>query len=192
MKKPSFVVIDFETANWMQIPCQVGIVTCINGEIVDRYQSLISLPRGVFIHPKFTEIHKITNKDLIGQPNFQQVLPIIREKLTQGYIVIAHNAGFDMSVLKRALRLHDISPFMFDYACSVDLIRSSFPGRFSKHGLGVLAKELGITFNHHDALADSEATSKVLLKCFNNDTSFNLALNSSKTRIKRFKELYDK
>ncbi|AKU79787.1 exonuclease domain-containing protein [Spiroplasma turonicum] len=188
MNKPSFIVIDFETANWLQIPCQVGIVTCEEGKITNRYETLISLPKGVSIDYKFTKIHKIRNQDLIGKPNFFELIPEIKSILTKGYTVIAHNAKFDMMVLKKALKLHDIEPFDFNFACSVDVIRSWFPGKFPRHSLKVLAEELGIKFLHHNALADSEATCEVLLKCFDTQEQFENALTYKKKRYRSFYE----
>ncbi|QGS51487.1 exonuclease domain-containing protein [Spiroplasma tabanidicola] len=192
MNKPSFIVIDFETANYKNEPCQVGIVICENGVITDRYETLISLPKYSYIDFKYTMIHNIYDEQLVGQPGFVEVCKKIKEKLQKGYVVIAHNAKFDMMVLKRAMQNNNIEMFDFDYACSVEIIRNSFPKRFLNHKLSTLANALNIKFNHHNALADSEATCEVLLKCFNDHESFLNALKHPKYILKKFTTYFNK
>ena len=98
-----FTAIDFETANSSNASaCAVGLVRVRDGEIVDRTGWLIRPPAG---HDVFFElnvrIHGIRPEDVVdAAPWSRQLADIVA--FTGDDILVAHNAGFDMAVLKRA------------------------------------------------------------------------------------------
>src|SRR5699024_9521039 len=96
-----FTSIDFETANAKRYsPCAVGIVVANEQEIVDEYYSLINPMMGF---SSFNiNVHGITPYDVENAPSFAEIWPTIHSFLTSG-ITVAHNASFDMSVIRHTL-----------------------------------------------------------------------------------------
>lgn len=100
-----FVTIDFETATPKRYSiCQVGVVTVKNNIIVDEFTSLI-YPPGGYIHPKFTEIHGITNDNVKYAFNFSEVLTNDLLKRISNQQIVAHNISFDRDVLQKQLNI---------------------------------------------------------------------------------------
>jgi len=75
-----FFVIDVETANadYSSI-CQIGIAKFQNGELTERWESLID-PEDYFDGMNIS-IHGITEYMVKGSPTFKQVYPTLRETL---------------------------------------------------------------------------------------------------------------
>ena len=68
-----FVAIDFESANDQRGSiCSVGIVIVKNGEIVDKFYSLIR-PRPNYYNYWHSKIHGLNNKDTDFAPSFKEV-----------------------------------------------------------------------------------------------------------------------
>ena len=98
-----FTAIDFETANGSSASaCSVGLVKVRDGQIVDRIGWLIQPPPG---HDHFVEwntrIHGIRSTDVLEAPGWVEQLPDLIE-FAGADILVAHNAGFDMGVIKSA------------------------------------------------------------------------------------------
>ena len=77
----SFAAIDFETANAERCSvCSVGIVIVKDGEIVDKFYSLIQPEPDYYCYWN-TRVHGLTQKDTIDAPVFpkvwEQVEPLI-------------------------------------------------------------------------------------------------------------------
>ena len=78
-------------------------------------------------------------------------------------ILVAHNAVFDMGVLKKCLNGYGILwKQSARYLCTVQMGRRVLPGM--SHKLNVLCDYYGIDLNHHDAASDSQACAKILLQ----------------------------
>lgn len=94
-----FVAIDFETANGCRSSvCSVGIVVVRNGEIVDKFYSLIK-PVPNFYTVWTTNVHGLTRKDTDNSPLFPEVWAQIAPKI-DGLPLVAHNRPFDEGCLK--------------------------------------------------------------------------------------------
>ena len=94
-----FAAIDFETANGRRSSvCSVGIVIVRNGEIVDRFYSLIR-PRPNYYTEWTTAIHGLDYYDTDYEENFPEVWAKIADRL-MGLPLVAHNKPFDESCLK--------------------------------------------------------------------------------------------
>lgn len=78
-------------------------------------------------------------------------------------VLVAHNAVFDMGVLKRCLREYRIEwkPHV-RYLCTVQMGRRIIPGM--SHKLNVLCDYYGINLAHHQAASDSRACAQILLR----------------------------
>jgi DNA polymerase-3 subunit epsilon len=156
-----FVAIDFETAN--QEPssaCSVGIVTVRGGNIADRWYRLIR-PRPFDFDPFNVSIHGITDDMVANEPEFGELWPEMQARL-QGETVFAHYAAFDMRVLRAALDAFGTPYPALTFGCSRNAAKVAHPDLLS-FSLPVVAEHLGITFEHHNALADAEACARVVL-----------------------------
>jgi DNA polymerase III subunit epsilon len=154
-----YVAIDFETANERRAsPCALGVAVVRGGELVERAYWLIR-PRDLYFNPFNTYIHGITARDVRGEPELPDLWPAIRPYL-EGNMVIAHNASFDMSVLRATLLDYGLPLPEFDYSCTCLIAKRTWPG-LSSYRLDAMAERLGITFEHHQAEEDAMACAEV-------------------------------
>ena len=77
--------------------------------------------------------------------------------------LVAHNAAFDMGVLRATLAHYDVWCEKMQFVCSVALARRCWP-ELPRHSLDALAREFGIGFRHHNAEEDAMAAAKVVLR----------------------------
>lgn len=156
-----FTAIDFETANSSRSSaCALGLVQVRNGVVTAEYDWLID-PRQRFDGMNIS-IHGITPSMVKGKPTFAELWPTI-EPLLQGEIVIAHNASFDMSVLRYCLDDSLFSYPDFKYMCTY-LLGKKMLQELPSHKLNVVSEHFGIRLKHHDALDDARASALILLK----------------------------
>jgi DNA polymerase III epsilon subunit-like protein len=95
-----WVAIDFETANEFRgSPCAVAMIRVENDVIVDRFTTLIQPPTGSYFSPFCTSLHGITAEAVRNAPTWPTALAEIRS-FTGERILIAHNAAFDMGVIR--------------------------------------------------------------------------------------------
>jgi DNA polymerase-3 subunit epsilon len=149
-----FVAIDFETAKYSpESACSIGLVKYQDGKEVDSYYSLIR-PPVLYIRPDFTDIHGLTVEDVKDAPPFSElwercILPFIGES-----ILAAHNASFDMRVLRAVLKWYDIPKPALRNFCTLALARHTWP-ELESHALTALAQNFGIIYQAHNALDDA-------------------------------------
>ncbi len=167
-----FVAIDFETANEKRASaCAVGLVKIKGGKVVGTFQSLIKPPRGMdHFNEKNESIHGISARDVKNSPNFGDLWPQI-EKFLEDLPLVAHNAGFDMSVLSQNLQIYGVKPKEREYFCTYLLAQKSLD--LLSYSLPDVIEYLGLeSFEHHDALADAMAASRLAIELLNlNDAS---------------------
>lgn len=158
-----FVAIDFETGTHdKNSAISVGLVKFEGSEKTDSYYTLIK-PPVLYIDPFNTSIHHLTLEDVIDAPTFDQVFPQIK-KFCGNLPFVAHNAGFDMNVLKASLMHYGIQVPHYKYFDSVHLSRKIFP-ELESHKLTCLGEYFNIEYDAHNALADAETCGKVILQC---------------------------
>jgi len=158
-----FTAIDFETANsHPSSACAVGLVRVRDGIVVDRAEWLIRPPAG---HAEFLpfniRIHGITSEMVSEAPDWSAQLGELREFIGDD-IAVAHNAGFDMGVI-RAACAETITPTpKLRYLCSVQVSRKTYD--LASHRLPLAAQAAGFgDFAHHEALADAEACAAIVI-----------------------------
>lgn len=161
----NFVAIDFETANSDRASaCALGIANISDGKVITQEYHLIHPPRLEF-NPYNVAVHGITKSDVIDKPNFYELWPYIRHYFDNS-IIIAHNASFDISVLRYCLDYYDIPYPNFKYGCTMIMSRKQWPD-FTCHKLDAIAATLDINFNHHHALNDALACAQIALQIIN-------------------------
>ena len=159
----NFAAIDFETANkFKNSACSLAIVTVEDGQIVKKAYSLIKPPFMSF-DPECIEIHGIQMEDVLNEPTFDTLWDRIYENHLKGKIVIAHNAKFDIGVLRATLDHYKIPWPELAYACTVKLSRKVWPDLVN-HRLNTMGSYLGVEFKHHYALDDAETCTKIAIE----------------------------
>ncbi|MWC28887.1 helix-turn-helix domain-containing protein [Paenibacillus sp. MMS18-CY102] len=160
-----FVAIDFETANSNRSSaCSVGLVEVQNGLIVSEQSWLID-PKQHFDGMNIG-VHGITPSMVAGKPSFEQLWPTLQPML-EGKHVVAHNASFDMSVLRYCLDNSTIQYPSFQYYCTYLFAKRLIPD-LPSYRLNDLARLHYIPLNHHDALDDAKACAILLLNLLHN------------------------
>ena len=155
--------IDFETANSARSSaCSVGVAVMIDGKITVTAERLIKPhPTCGYFDPFNIEIHGIRPRDVAGSPDFQALSPWLFE-LLKADLVVAHNAAFDMSVLRAVCDLYRLPYPEFDYFCTCKAAAQCWQ-HLSNHKLNTLCDYIGHRFKHHNAEADAEAAGRILL-----------------------------
>lgn len=160
-----FVVFDVETPNRRNDRMSaIGITVIDEGVIADEFYSLIN-PETYFedFNTKLTGINEET---VCNSPKFPQVWQKIAPVMESG-LLVAHNAVFDMGVLKKCLSHYDIHwKGSVDYLCTVQVGRRLLPDM--KRNLNVLCEHYGIPLDHHQAASDSRACAQILLRYMEN------------------------
>ena len=126
-------------------------------QVVDKFIALINPERE--IQPFVAKLTGINNKMLRTAPKFPEVAKRIVE-ITDGAIIVAHNAQFDYRILRTEFRR-----LGYDYKrktlCTVELSKKLIPEAES-HSLGKLVRSLGIPVSdRHRANGDALATLKL-------------------------------
>ena len=156
-------IIDFETTgispNMGDRATEVAIVLLQEGQVVDRYQSLMNA--GVRVNSFITQLTGITNEMLQAAPAAEQVM---REaaRFVGDLPMVAHNAAFDKKFWQAELaRCGQEGSHAF--ACTLLLSRRLYP-QAPNHKLGTLAAlhHLPSSGRAHRALADAEMAAHLL------------------------------
>jgi DNA polymerase-3 subunit epsilon len=158
-----FTAIDFETANGSAASaCSVGLVKVRDGQVVDRIGWLIRPPAP---HDHFAEwnitIHGITPEMVVDASGWvEQLADLVA--YADGDLLVAHNAGFDMGVIKAACAATDLVVPTFGYLCSLQVARRTY--HLDSYRLPSVAMAAGFEdFAHHDAVADAEACAAIMI-----------------------------
>ena len=157
-----FIAIDFETANGRRCSvCSIGAVIVRNGEIVDRFHSLIR-PTPNYYSYWTTEIHGLSQADTDTAPTFPEVWAELEPKI-QGLPLVAHNRPFDESCLRAVFAEYGMEYPGYDFHCTLAASRRALD--LPSYQLPLVAEACGFHLeNHHDALADAEACAAIALK----------------------------
>ncbi|MGB4136945.1 MAG: 3'-5' exonuclease, partial [Microbacterium sp.] len=158
-----FTAIDFETANSSPAsPCQVGLVRVRGGEVVAQTGWLIRPPAG---YDEFQEwnvrIHGIRPEDVVGAPAWEDQLDRLHG-FAGADVLVAHNAGFDLNVLRRSCEATGLTPPPYRSLCSLAVARKTY--QLDSYKLPKAAAAAGFgDFPHHDALADARACAQIVI-----------------------------
>jgi DNA polymerase-3 subunit epsilon len=145
------VAIDFETANEQRSsPCAIGLAWIEDGRITDVEHYYIR-PIDMRFSGWNIAVHGIRPADVEDADEFPVVLSRLQDRIERA-TVIAHNASFDISVMRRTCELYGLAFPCFDYICTVQVAK-----------LNAVCDFLGVEFKHHDAAQDAFACGSVAL-----------------------------
>ena len=158
-----YVVFDLETTGFSPDTnriIEIGAVKVQNGKIVDKFSTFVN-PQ-VPIPFRIEQLTSINDSMVIDAPVIADILPEFM-KFCEGCVMVAHNADFDMSFIKKNCQRLDIpcKPTIVD---TVALARVLLPN-LNRFKLDTVAKALGVSLeNHHRAVDDAGCTAEIFVK----------------------------
>lgn len=163
MEGINFIAIDFETATSQRSSiCEAGICVVRNGKVVETRSWLVRPENNQYNYWN-TQIHGISARDTANAPEFPIVWNEICKYLADIPILVAHNAGFDMSCIRSALLLHNIPKPNIQYYCTLQAARRIY--NFSCNKLNALCDHFEISYDaHHRAGNDAEMCARLFLQ----------------------------
>lgn len=164
------VSVDLETAGRKDYGTKIvsiGMVTCRAGRVVGRWSSLVN--PGVPITRASTRIHGIRDEAVALEQGFPDLAATVMAALNpapgERLVVVAHNAAFDIPVLRDELA--HAGHFITDLPVldTMGRLRAAAGVAPEGNSLASLLAELGITnAAPHDALADAVATAEAAIE----------------------------
>ena len=153
---------------------EVGAVEILNREITGAEFHKYIQPNKVV--GDSVNIHGITNKFLIGKPQFDQISKDLLSFI-KGATLVIHNAPFDLGFLNNELKIMGIDK-KIENLCSIidtlELSKKNRPGRM--HGMDSLSRHFNINtdarfsvdelknkIKHHGALSDAQILAEIYL-----------------------------
>lgn len=161
-----FVALDTETNGLSGDRCElteVGAVLVGGGELHEEWDSLVGVaqPLGRYIQ-RFTGI---SQEMVNGAPAPEDVLPRLATML-RGRVLVAHNARFDVRVLRQAFARAALEWPDPPVICTVQMARRFAPLQ-RRRGLATLAGALGVEVEEvHRALPDARTCAQVFCALF--------------------------
>ena len=158
-----YVVFDLETTGLSPNSCkiiEIGAVKVEDGKITDRFSTFVN-PKEPIPY-KIEELTSIRDDMVIDAPTIEEILPKFME-FCEGCIMVAHNAEFDMSFIKKNCDLQGIK-YDFTVADTMTLAQFLLP-TLSRFRLDTVAKAIGVHLgNHHRAVDDAACTADIFIK----------------------------
>ena len=178
-----YAILDIETTGGQYNEegiTEIAIYKFDGHEVVDQFISLVN-PE-IPIQPFVVKLTGINNAMLRSAPKFFEVAKRIIE-ITEGCIVVAHNASFDYRILQTEFRRLGFK-FQKQTLCTVELSKKLLPGHPS-YSLGKLVRALGIPMaDRHRASGDAMATVKLFKMLLAQDVEKEILKSLVKTEIK--------
>ena len=168
LKNKVIVCFDIETTGLNNNPAmgkmdkiiELGAVKLVNGEITEKFSSLISCPDR--LSKEIVALTGIKDEDLVGKPDVEKVLADFF-KFTDGAILVGHNVSFDYRFVQYYGEQHG---YMFDKKQydTLALAQEVLRGKLANYKLNTVAEYYGFEFNHHRAFEDAAVTAKVFIE----------------------------
>lgn len=161
----NFAAIDFETANQNGASvCAVGVVIVRDGEIADKFYSLIQ-PEPNYYSYWNTQCHGLTQEDTDDAPIFPEVWKNI-EPLIEGLPLVAHNRPFDEGCMKKVFRVYQMDYPDYEFHCTLKAARKLYKN-LPNHKLDTVSSFCGYDMRkHHEALDDAYACAIIAMEVF--------------------------
>lgn len=162
------VVLDTETTGlfpWLgHRIVEIAALRLENWKQVGELNELLNPGRKM--DPKASAINGIYDEDLLGKPHFAEIYEQLAG-LTEGALLVAHNATFDAGFLGMEAHIgslsHGVPTLSNPWLCTLQLARRHF--YFGSNSLSNVARKLGVPVGRaHRAMNDVHITAKVLKK----------------------------
>ena len=164
IEEQTFCIVDIETngsnVNKGQV-IELGAVKLKNGEIIDKFDSLVyarEIPRYI------QEVTQITPKMLEDAPPLQKVLKDFKLFLGDD-VFIAHDIKFDYKFISQSFEKYDLGKLENRKLCTIDLSKRTIKAK--RYGLDYLKELLDVQIDiQHRAYSDALSTAYILKKNF--------------------------
>lgn len=158
-----FIVFDLETTGLKPATEEITEIAAVlvrEGEIKDSFQTYVN-PHKPIPH-EITELTGISDETVADAPDLPEALDKFFAFMGDR-VLVAHNAGFDLSFLKAACKKLEIER-EFTYIDTLEMSRIMLP-HLSRFKLNILAKELQVgPFEHHRASEDAAVLGRIWVK----------------------------
>lgn len=179
-----YVILDIETTGGKfneEGITEIAIYKYDGHQVVDQLITLVNPERE--IQPFVVRLTGINSDMLRNAPKFHEIAKRIVE-MTEGCIVVAHNAVFDYRILKTEFRRLGFD-FQRETLCTVALTKKLIPD-LDSYSLGKLCKSLGIPVsNRHRAEGDAVATVKLFKILIDKDSEKTIIKSHIKNGIEK-------
>lgn len=168
-------VIDVETPNMLNDKiCSIGITQIVDGKIVDSSNYYIN-PECDF-SLRNINLHHIVPSDVKNSPSFPETWPKIKQFFANS-IIAAHNANFDLCVLRKVFSFYGIFCQNLHYIDTLALSRDLMP-ELSDYKLDTICQHQGISLDHHNSGSDSMATANIIVNALNDGVQIERYINT--------------
>lgn len=179
-----YAILDIETTGGQYNEegiTEIAIYKYDGHEVTDQFISLVNPEKP--IQPFVVKLTGINNAMLRSAPKFYEVAKRIIE-ITEGCIIVAHNAQFDYRVLRTEFSRLGYN-FDRQSLCTVELSQKLMPEQKS-HSLGKLVRALGIPMSdRHRATGDALATVQLFKLLLAKDVTKEIVKSLIKTETKK-------
>lgn len=154
-----YTFIDVETPNLSgNSICSIALLSVEDDKIISDFYSLVN-PQDRFDYINIG-IHGIKDSDVQSSPTLLDIWCEISQYFADS-IVVAHNANFDISTMRKSLGRYNLELPEINYLCTSNLAQKYIPNLQGVKGfykLNSLAEKFNIPFeNHHNAQCDVTA-----------------------------------
>ena len=156
-----FTAVEFETANNQPgSACAVGLVRVRDGRVVHKSGGLVRPPEGLDQFADFnTSTHGITAEMVASAPAWRRVADWIVHYAEQD-ILISHNAGFNIGVLRHACTADQIPWPQANFLCTMVLARKAY--QLPSYRLPFVAAESGVELiGRHQVLINARGAALI-------------------------------
>lgn len=180
IKDQIFCVVDIETnggkINKGHQIIEIGAVKYKNGQIIDKYESLVyssTIPEYI------QSVTNITPKMLENAPVLEKVLKEFKLFLDDD-VFVAHDIKFDYNFISSSMEKYSLGKLENRKLCTIDLAKRTI--KANRYGLKFLKEDLNINIdNHHRAYSDALSATYIL----------NESIKSLDSDIKTVEDLID-
>ena len=161
ISEQTFCIVDIETnggkVNKGHQIIEIGAVKYKNGEIIDKYESLVYAKE---IPEYIQDVTSITPCMLQNAPTINKVLEEFKIFLEDD-VFVAHDIKFDYNFISASLQKYNLGKLENRKLCTIDLARRTIKAQ--RYGLRFLKELLDINIdNHHRAYSDALSTTFIL------------------------------
>lgn len=162
--KFEYVVVDIETT-WLTTSSEI-IEVCalhiIDGNVVDKYSSLIDYPDRKSLPKKITELTGITLDMMREEGGYVEDVLLKLKNFIGDKVIICHNAKFDLGFLIQKMYKYIDSSLSNEFIDTLYISREFLSDEIKNHKLPTIAKHFNIdTTNLHRAEGDGIITYQV-------------------------------
>src|SRR4029079_828518 len=128
-------------------------------------KSWLIRPPHMEFHAYNSKLHGINENDVKDERTFNELWMDLKTYF-DNELLVAHNAAFDMQVLRSLLLYYRIMFKPMPFTCSISLSKKVWKNELEKFGLSTMTKFFGIKLDHHRAESDAVACAEIASKAF--------------------------